>query len=143
MADADTQTRGPGRPPKPKGINITYVPGDGDPAEVTWNGHKFQANVPRPVANPTMIEQAKGNLCFTVEGHDKKAGPDPSEPKTPEAYKAYAVDWFKKATSAADFESRWDDEEDMRERAGVGSDDIDWLESIARPRLAELKKQDQ
>lgn len=159
MSDVDTDAPRPrGRPPgsgvksEKKTLMVTYKPGPSDPTETVWNGHKFSANVPRPVTvvtddkgvpNPhSMIELAKGNPWFEVEGHDKKALPDPGEPKTPEAYKAYAVNWFKTARTATDFESRWDDEEGMRERAGVGSDDIEWLNSLSVPRLAELKKAD-
>lgn len=143
--DTETQAKRPGRPPTPKSekVNITYVPRDGDPHEVVWNNHRFQANVPRPVGNAIMIAQAKGNPYFEVEGHEKKAGPDPSEPKTAEAYRAHAVEWFKKAKTAQDFEARWDAEADLRERVGVGTDDLEWLESIAGPRLSELKKADQ
>lgn len=148
MADAaektaDTPTRTKTAKADKTSTMVTYVPGDGDPAETTWNGHKFQANVPRPVSNPTMVELAKGNMCFEVEGHDKKAAPPPGAPKTPEEYKAYAVGWFKKAKSAADFQERWEDEAPLREKAGVGTDDVEWLQSIGDPILAELKKADE
>lgn len=162
MADsAATQNVSAPKPPaaaaKPKSdkktLMVTYKPQPGDPVDTIWNGHKFTANVPRPVtvvndangvANPhSMIELAKNNKWFEVEGHDKKALPTPGEPKTPEEYKAYAVAWFKMARNAADFEARWDDEEEMRDRAGVGTDDVDWLRSIGNPLLAELKKADE
>lgn len=142
MAEAETATK-PAKSKSDKGIMLTYKPGPDDPAETTWNGHKFSANVPRAVRDEKMVELAKGNRFFEVEGHSRKAPEKPGEPKTPEAYKAYAVDWFKKAQSAKEFEQRWDDESDMRESAGVGSDDIDWLDSISMPRLAELKKLDE
>lgn len=128
-----------------KTVMVTYKPGPQDPVETKWNGHKFMANVPRPVIDDGephgMIALAKGNMCFEVEGHDKKAQPDPGAPKTPEAYRAYAVDWFKKAKSADEFNERWDGEADMREAAGCGTDDVEWLNSIGGPILAELKKQ--
>lgn len=54
---ADTYTEQKKRGPKP-GVKVTYIAGDGDPAEVTWNGLKFMANVPRPVSNPNMVELA-------------------------------------------------------------------------------------
>lgn len=132
--------------PEKKTLMVTYKPGPEDPAETTWNGHKFSANVPRAVIDTGephgMIALAKGNMCFEVEGHDKKEKVPAGSPKTPEAYKAYAVNWFKQARTAADFEARWEDEEEMREAAGVGSDDLDWLASLSEPRLAELKKAD-
>lgn len=158
MADpAQTAPKPPAAAAKPKSdkktLMVTYKPGPGDPAETVWKGHKFAANTPRPVAvvlgadgnaDPhSMIELAKGNPFFEVEGHDKKDLRAAGEPKTPEAYKAYAVDWFKKAKSADDFETRWDSEEEMRERAGVGTDDLEWLASLSEPRLAELKKADE
>lgn len=154
---AETQTQNPSaQTPKPpraaaktdkKKLMVTYKPQPGDPSEVKWNGHIFHANVPRPViddGNPHgMVALAKGNMCFEVEGHDKKAAPDPGAPKTPEEYRVYAINWFKKARSADEFEQRWDDEEEMREEAGVGTDDVEWLNSIGGPILADLKKADQ
>lgn len=79
--------RGPGRPPKArdepeekeheakaKEVTVTYKPVDhGDPHDIEWNGHKFEANVPRKIAavHKEMIEQAKGNPWFEVEGHPR------------------------------------------------------------------------
>lgn len=144
MADAPKPPAAAAKPKKT--LMVTYKPGPEDPSEVTWNGHKFRANVGRPVIDDGkehgMVALAKGNMCFDVEGHDKKEKVPAGSPTTPDAYKAYATDWFKKAKSADDFESRWDDEEEMRERAGIGSDDLDWLDSLIQPRLAELKKAD-
>lgn len=141
---AQAQKRGPGRPPKVDKVNVTYIPQDGDPAETVWNGLKFHANVPRPVTNPIMIEQAKGNPWFKVEGHEKaSSAPRSGTPKTAEEYRAHAVEWFKKAKTASDFDARWDAESEMRDRAGVGTDDLEWLETIKGPRLTELKKQDE
>jgi len=81
----DVFKRGPGRPPKvrdepeekeakAKEVTVTYKPVDhGDPHEIEWNGHKFEANVPRKIAgvHKEMIEQAKGNPWFEVEGHPR------------------------------------------------------------------------
>lgn len=126
-----------------KKVMVTYRPQSGDPSEIKWNGHNFVANVPRPVAHENMIEQAKGNPWFDVEGHEKPKAQPANTPKTPEQYRAYAADWFKKAKTSADFEQRWEEEEEMRDAAGVGTDDVEWLQSIANPRLAELKKSEQ
>lgn len=147
---AEPASKAPAAAAKPKSdkktLMVTYKPGPEDPSETTWNGHRFLANVGRPVIDNGephgMVALAKGNMCFEVEGHDKKEKVPAGSPTTPDAYKAYAVDWFKKAKTASDFEARWDDEEEMRERAGIGSDDLDWLDSLIAPRLAELKKAD-
>lgn len=134
----------------PKHTNVTYVPGDDDPSMTVWGGIRFRANVPTaiPHAHPLhgqMVEQAKGNPFFKVEGHEqqKHAAPGGGVPKTAEAYRAYAVAWFRKAQTAAEFLQRWQAEGPMREKAGVGDDDMNWLADIGDPILAELRKADQ
>lgn len=128
------------RPPK-KLPMVTYLPQPGDPSETTWRGHVFKANVPREI-NPgheAMIEQARNNKFFSVEGDPPKTrsgGPI----KTSDDYRAVAVEWFKTAQSSAELQSRWASEHDLRAKCGVGSDDIEYLMGLYQPRLAELKK---
>lgn len=131
-------------PVKPAGpVNVTYHAGDGDPAEVMWNFVRFKANVPTKVTNPTMIELAKGNPTFEVEGHPRaQKAPRDAVPKTSGEYRAYAVRWFKRAKTGAEFDQRWENEADLREKVGVGHDDLEWLSSIGDPIRAELKKTD-
>lgn len=72
----ETETRGPGRPPKPKTATVVYSPLDaGDPHTVPWNGITFRANVPKELSHAThgeMIALAKGNAHFTVDGEQYK-----------------------------------------------------------------------
>lgn len=129
--------------PPPGPTHLTYVPGPEDPSQVVWNNHRFRANVPLLVMNPQMIELAKGNPHFEVEGHVKA----PIErraitPTTSEKYRAHAVKWFREAKTATEFQERWVAEASMREQAGVGDDDVTWLSSIGDPILAELMKAD-
>lgn len=177
MSDQSDATvrRGPGRPPnnppplkppvvaaksepakpdrEPVSVMVTYVPQPGDPAETMWNGHRFVANVPRPVKHVAMIEQAKSNPWFEVEGHDKSGDADPGMPKDSDGYRRHAVDWFKATDwyskrddqgrpmpNSKEFEDRWESEEKLREACGVGGDDLEYLDKLYTPRLAELKK---
>lgn len=51
---------------------VTYRPGDGDPASVTWGGKTFEANKSVEVDNPAMIAKAQGNPQFEVSGVTKE-----------------------------------------------------------------------
>ena len=124
---------------------ITYLPGPDDPSTTKWRGYLFQANVPKTVAVPEMIEQARGNKFFHVGPFDPAKDSVkvvPSEkPTTPEQYRSYAVEWFKRVKTLDEFDTRWMAEEVLREKCGVGTDDIDYLMSLIQPKRAELKKQ--
>ena len=48
-------------------------------------------------------------------------------PKTPEEYRAHAMAWIVAARGMDDLE-RWDDEEALREKCGVGDDDLKFLQ---------------
>jgi hypothetical protein len=125
---------------KPEGVKVIYRPQSGDPVEVMWNNHRFRANEPTVVRSDGMIELAKGNPFFEVEGEEKAQVGRPAKPKTAEEYRSYAVRWFKSAKTAAELEQRWGAEEELRKECGVGTDDIEYLSSLYDPRLAELKK---
>lgn len=60
--------------PEPEGkgktVKVTYHPEQGDPINTEWHGIKFVGNVPKdvPVAKRDLIEAAKSNPWFSVEG---------------------------------------------------------------------------
>ena len=125
---------------------LTYLPDDGDPAKVTWNGHVFEANVGKEVRNAYMVDLAKGNRFFKVEDADKVDKPDP---KTKELdrerdrvgeYKKHAVAWINAAESHLMMAKQWASEERMREEHGVGTEDIDWLMTLYTPKFEQLKR---
>jgi hypothetical protein len=125
---------------------ITYTPiHPGDPADTLWNRHRFRANIPvkvRDVAQgltaAQMIEAAKGNPWFLVEG-EEQAKTRPTVPETPEQYRMHAVAWIRTATASRDMASKWRGEEELRTECGVSDDDVEYIQSIYRPRLAILK----
>ncbi len=123
---------------------VTYVPGPQDPPFVRWRGHVFHANIPKRVTNEALIEQAKGNRFFRVGPFDLKVNGVTVEetplPKTSQQYRAWAVAWFKTMTSERDFDDRWAAEETLRMDCEVGTDDIDYLWTLAAPKKAELHK---
>lgn len=127
---------------KPGEIMVTYIPRDiGDPVETTWNDHRFVANVPRPVSHEGMIAQAKNNPWFKVDGHDPAEGVKADGPPTDsEGYRRHAIAWFKTVTSAAEMKERWEAEDDLRKACGVGTDDLEYLDKLYTPRLAELTR---
>lgn len=139
---------------QPGEVMVTYVPQKDDPVETVWNSHRFVANVARPVKDPQMISQAKSNPWFEVEGHEKSVDESHgAPPKDSDGYRRYAVDWFKATDwygmkddqsrphpNSLEFEERWESEEKLREACGVGSDDLEYLNKLLTPRLAELKK---
>lgn len=144
-------------PPKPKTTNVTYVPRDGDPATTTFHGHVFKANKPLPVSHALLLAQAKSNPWFEVEGHDpaKPAADDEGVPSDAEHYRRYAVAYFKntdwytrkpnpEATepgpNSQELKDRWNSEEELRETLGVGTADIEYLDKLLTPRLAELER---
>lgn len=59
---------------------ITYVPRPGDDAFTVWFGMKFAANVPRETTNPEMIELAKTNPWFSLDGAKPVARKLPPKP---------------------------------------------------------------
>lgn len=146
---SDAVKRGPGRPPNPskadepkaKGTNVTYVPRDGDPVSTVWHGHTFRAGKPTPVAHEGLLAAAKLNPWFEVEGYDAaKPVVTDGPPTDPESYRRYAIAWFKEVKSSAEMKTRWDSEQAMREACGVGTQDIEYLDKLLTPRMAELKQ---
>lgn len=140
IAGADQAVALPGAP-----LKVTYTPlDDGDPSVTLCHGVRFKANVATPVNPAThgvLLELAKKNPWFEVEGHPKaERGSGKRIPKTPEEYRFYATQWFQLARSPAEFVARWKSEQGLRDSVGFGEDDQVWLDSIADPILHELEK---
>jgi hypothetical protein len=146
---SSVQTTGLAMPmPKPKTQpKITYAPvSESAPYETIWNKHRFRANIPTAVRDVVggntaaqMIESAKGNIDFMVEGFPR-AAPRPVDPETPEQYKTYAVGWIRHSINSVELMRRWKNERDLREECGVGTDDEEYLHSILNPRHSLLKE---
>lgn len=128
---------------------ITYTPiHDGDPHSTLWNRHRFHANKPVDVADikngltaAEMIELAKGNPWFKVEGFDQ-AKAKPSVPDTSEQYRGYAVGWIRVSHSTKEMARRWRDEEDLRIQCGCGEDDVEYIQTIYKARYGILREQE-
>lgn len=122
-------------------VNITYRPREGDPINTRWHGHKFQGNVARPVTDTTLIDLAKVNPWFEVEGFERaKDAEIPDTPKTAEQYRAHAINWIKTAKSAREMAQLMREEASLRDACGVGSDDMDLIMVYYNPKFAELKR---
>jgi hypothetical protein len=141
-------------------VSITYRPGEGDPHTTVWNGYKFRANEARDIpADATvahdkspmkMVDLAHGNPHFEVGGTGgKPKNPkakaaadkaDPKQPKTSEEYRAHAVAWINAAEDFDAFTKQWEAETEMRELAGCGEDDIDFLQQFYAPKHDQLRK---
>jgi hypothetical protein len=151
MADVEGK-RGPGRPRKittdeaAVSEQVTYIPRDGDPAKVTWRGLVFHANAPKTLTDAAHIEAARNNKWFKVGPFDPATDGVPSEaslqPKTPEQYRAHAIEWFKKAKSVDEIDTKWTQEETLRMACGVGSDDLEYLMGLFTPMRGELRKRE-
>lgn len=150
-------------------MKCTYVPPDGEAASTVAYGRKWRANVPVDLpddaaipcmesvrtTNPDgtvilttvtrlipIIELMRGNSSFQVGDEptqqvERRLAPDDVE--TAPDYRRYALQWFAEETSVKGFQERWEDEEGMRERAGVTDDDINYLKTFMGPRLHELQ----
>jgi hypothetical protein len=149
---------------------VTYTPRDpSSPAEMVWNGVKFRAHVPvelnpvkhsyfipivkkwvDPLTQRTMslateervlmVDVARGNADFVVEGSEPTVAPKAGKakpPKTSEEYRAHAVAWINAAQSIDDLE-RWNDEEQMRETCGCGEDDERFLQPMFDAKFKQL-----
>ncbi len=132
-------------------VKVTYKPQPGDPETTEWGGRTFKGGEAidldgRVAANKSIIERAKGNPWFDVDDGSgaSAAKPNddqkPGEPATPDEYRKYAIDWIGKTTKSRQLERRWNDEEDLREKIGWGSDDQDLIDPILKPRLEKLKQ---
>lgn len=132
--------------PAKKSEQVTYVPGPEDPVSVQWAGHIFHANVPKAVENAEVIASARLNKFFKVgefkPGDAVPTRDEPQEPKTPEQYRAHAIAWLKTMQTVNQLDEKWQGEETLRMKCGVGTDDIELLMGLFQPKRAELRKRD-
>lgn len=127
----------------PAAVQITYVPTRDDPVSVTWSKIEFQANKPRMISDQKIIERAKRNPWFRVEGEkaaEKGFDPAADQPANATQYRAYAITWFRMAKTSAEMVERWSREEELRTACEVGTDDLEYIARHYDPRLEELKK---
>lgn len=149
MADQSKPTltlnKAPASAPAPStSQQVTYVPGPEDPPTTKWAGYTFNANVPKTVTNADLIERAKGNRFFRVGAFDPSKDSVTVQPTTlpttPEQYRSYAAEWLKTVKTVDDLDTRWVEEEKLREKCGVGTDDLDFLMALFQPKRHELRK---
>ena len=91
-----------------------------------------------------MAEIAKTNPSFQVEGEAPVAARKPGRPRVPrtsEDYRSHAQAWIAAADNHDELEERWTEEEGLRERCGVGDDDLSYLKPFFEAKHHELKKQ--
>lgn len=125
---------------------VTYLPGGpDDPAAVKWNGHIFNAHVPKRITDERMIASARGSKFWHVGHFDAQArsvalSAAADLPTTPEQYRAHVVAWLKKVTTIDDMVKTWVAEQNMRELCGVGSDDYAYIGSLFKPKMYELAR---
>ena len=150
-------------------MKLTYIPPENESSAIGWGGRRWKANVPQEVSeddgytimesvrekNPdgtmvlisrerkvSLIEMARGNPMFQVGDEIKQTRRRLSheDVETAAQYREYAEQWFKDETDAKSFKERWEDEEGMRERAGVSDDDVSFLRPHLKNRLHELEQ---
>lgn len=131
------------------------VPVELDPKKLA---HGYDVPLPRKITDPvtgremleyketwvSMIDQAKGNPSFQVEGEVPAAARKPGRPRIPrtsEDYRSYALAWISAMEDVQDLAERWDAEETLRENIGVGEDDLKYLTPFFQAKHHELKKQ--
>ena len=132
--------------PAAKGVMVTYTPRREDPVTCTWGKLVFEANKPRLVNDPRLIEKAKNNPWFKVEGEEQaKRGFDPATDKPSNAveYRAFAVTWIKMASKSSELTKRWSDEEALRAELEVAGDELDMIAKHYDARLEQLKAMEQ
>lgn len=164
LSKAEGETAAPGAPVEEQ---VTYTPGKEDLPTTMWGGVKFTANVPVTIkghsgdpkkgeckpherANYELIEKARRNKYFRVGAFDPQKDSVPVRetgklPETPDQYRAHAIEWAKQIASTTgstigQFNAKWEDEEGLRIKCGVGTDDLELLNSVIGPLRAELQR---
>jgi hypothetical protein len=92
----------------------------------------------------SMIEIARSHSHFRVEGEfvaPRRGVGRPRKPTTSEEYRDYAIGWIGDADDPILLAERWNDEETLRQRCGVGDEDISYLRPMFDAKHHELKKQ--
>ena len=128
---------------------ITYTPiHPGDPADTLWNRHRFRANVPVRVKDVPqgltavqMVEAAKGNPWFKVEG-EEQATTTPITPETPEQYRSFAIGWIRTATNSREMAARWKAEDGLRIDCGVSDQELIDIQAVYKNRSDIMKQQE-
>lgn len=147
---------------------VTYMPREGDLAHTKLKGGiVLRAGEPREIHDPELCAILPKNPWFKCEGKGVDDGEQTKKlaaraetggwdkrrkPKTAEDYRAYAISWINEsmpdesdddgeraaANCKAAMRKRWDDEAQMRVACGVGEDDLDQINGIYGPKLAQL-----
>jgi hypothetical protein len=92
----------------------------------------------------SLIETLKGHHDFQIEGEATPAARKPGRPRIPrtsEDYRSHAQAWIAAADNHEELEERWTEEEVLRERCGVGDDDLSYLRPFFEAKHHKLKKQ--
>lgn len=126
---------------------ITYTPlHSGDPSDTLWNRHRFRANVPTKVRDVPqgltalqMVEAARGNPWFAVEG-EEQAKATPIVPETPEQYRSFAIGWIRTATNSKEMAARWRQEDDLRVQCGVSDSELIDIQAVYKNRSDIMKQ---
>lgn len=90
----------------------------------------------------SMIEIAKTNPSFEVEGEAPVAIRKPGRPRVPrtsEDYRSHAQAWIAASEDHEDLEQRWTEEDELRQRCDVGEDDLQYLKPFFEAKHHELK----
>jgi len=148
--------------------DITYIPGEGDPAKVKWNGLEFKAHIPIKVSRShtvlvplpvevtapdgsrltrhvekrvPMVELAKNNPSFSVNGETpiaRKMGTQ-RVPTNSDEDRGYCIAWIAASTAASAMNARWEAEAELRAKCGCDDRDIAYLMPFFHARLEETK----
>jgi hypothetical protein len=146
---------------------ITYVPEDGDPVRVKWNGIEFKAHVPVKISRKhtvlslirkeremsdgqivsraleqriPMVDLARGNCRFMVNGEapaERKTG-RVAAPENSDEYRGYAMRWIAASTEPSAMDARWVSEEMLREKCGCDDADLVYLRPFFEARVEAL-----
>lgn len=145
------------KPQRPDDVDeIAYIPQEGDPIRIVWNGITFPAHMPvkvprsKTVLYPKrearempdgsvitrsiesripMVELAKMNPFFSVNGETpiaRKIG-KAKTPTNPDEYRGYAIRWITTSSNPGEMDARWDAEQPLREQCGCDDKDIAYL----------------
>jgi len=140
MAEAKSNKPAPARDPVEEGEDVTYQPGHGDPPFVTWRGVTFHANVPVRLTDTHHLSAAHDNRFFRVGDGGESADDNPNrDPATPAEYRRHFVKKINKATTCLELVKAFASERRLREDAGVGHDDIDYLGHLVEPKLNQMR----
>ena len=130
--------------PAPKaepGEDVTYLPGDGDPAKTKWRGVEFHANVPVRIVDSDHIEAARGSRYFRVGNDGPKENPNEG-PKDAMDYRGHVIEWMKRVETIEDLVKNWAADRNLRIKCEVGDDDIRYLGTLFEPKIRAMRNQE-